>query len=364
LHLQRTSFGQVDEQDIRSGFTLVAVVRLRRTSPSQPGWTRRRSGRGFIYLDERGDRISDPVQLQRLRDLVVPPAWRDVWLCPFPNGHLQAVGTDDRGRRQYLYHPQWREQRGKLKHAHVLDFARRLPAARQQVAEHLARPGMPRERTLATAFRLLDLGLFRIGGEDYAAENGSYGLATLRKDHVRLRGPDVVFEYRAKSGNQRSVAIADPAVTAVVSVLKRRRGGGPELLAWRNGNAWADVTSDDINGYVKQVVDSSASAKDFRTWHATVLAAAALARATSAPRSATAVKREVARTMREVAAELGNTPAVCRASYVDPRVIDRFQDGTTIRTALERAHRRAAARAGSLLTDPAIERAVLRLLAE
>jgi DNA topoisomerase IB len=219
---------------------------------------------------------------------------------------------------------------------------------------------MPRERSLAAAFRLLDLGFFRIGGEIYAEENGSYGLATLRKQHARIEGGAVVFDYVAKSGNQRMVAIADDSVLEVVRVLKRRRGGGEELLAWKNGAGWTDLVSEDINAYVKEVVGPEASAKDFRTWHATVLAAIALAAAPPPPRSAAATKREVARAMREVADYIGNTPAVCRASYVDPRVIDRFSDGVTIKASLRRSG--GAAAFGAPATHGAVERAVLRLL--
>jgi DNA topoisomerase I len=335
------------------------MARLRRTSPDRPGWTRRRSGTGFVYLDEQGRRIGDPLQLQRIRELAIPPAWRDVWICPYPNGHLQAVGTDDRGRRQYLYHPQWHQERALEKHARVLEFARRLPAARERVLADLALPGMPRERALATAFRLLDLGLFRVGGESYAEENGSYGLATLRKDHVRLHRGTVRFEYLAKSGVRRSIGISDEQIAPVIRSLKRRRGGGEELLAWRSGRGWSDLASADINEYVKDVIDPQASAKDFRTWHATVLAALALSNV-PAPRSPTAARRAVAAAMREVAEQLGNTPAVCRASYVDPRVIARFGDGTTIRTAVERALKTTGQVPS--IGDQAVERAVLRLL--
>jgi len=338
----------------------VIVVRLRRVSPDRPGWTRRRSGRGFVYLDESGTRISDPEQIERLRGLVVPPAWRDVWLCPYPNGHLQAVGTDERGRRQYLYHPQWQLIRAREKHARVLEFAQALPTARFRVSEHLALPGMPRERVLAAAFRLLDLGLFRIGSESYAEENGSYGLATVQKSHVRISGGVAVFDYVAKSGLRRRVRIADEDVVTVLGALKRRRGGGPDLLAWQHGREWSDLVSSDINGYVKELVGPHSSAKDFRTWHATVLAAVALAQA-ERPRSQAAAKRAVAQAMREVSAQLGNTPTVCRSSYVDPRVIDRFHEGATIRQALKNGSLGSARGAGAGV-DETLERAVLRLL--
>lgn len=311
------------------------MPRLRTVSPSQPGLTRRRSGRGFVFL-HGAERITDPVVVGRIRDLVIPPAWQDVWVCPWPNGHIQAVGSDEKGRRQYLYHPLWREQRDRAKHDRVLAVAARLPRARRRVREHLALAGMPRERALAAAFRLLDLGFFRIGGETYAEQNGSYGLATIGREHVRVEGDLIVFEYVAKSGKDRVVAVGDPAVRDAVTTLRRRRGGGTELLAYRDGRRWRDVTSSDINEYVKTVVGGEVSAKDFRTWHGTVLAAVALAVSTHAADTPTARRRAVARAMSEVSTYLGNTPAVARASYVDPRVIDLFEDGITVEHALRR----------------------------
>jgi DNA topoisomerase I len=317
-------------------------VRLRRSTPGKPGWTRRRSGKGFVYLDENGTRLSDSDLVQRIRELVIPPAWQEVWICPWPNGHLQAVGTDVKGRKQYLYHPQWREDRDHDKHRRILGFAKQLPQARVRVAEDLELSGMPRERTLAIAFRLLDLGLFRIGGEAYAQENNSFGLATLRREHVHVRrGGTVEFSYPAKSGVHRTFSIKDELIAEAVSSLKRRRGGGEELMAWRRGRTWVDMGSADIADYVKDVVSKDSSAKDFRTWHATVLAAVAFA-GKSEPTSATALKRTVAQVMREVSGELGNTPAVCRASYVDPRVVKGFEQGTTIRAALRKAHKGGA----------------------
>src|SRR4051812_28860114 len=251
------------------------MARLRRVHPDSPGWTRRRQGKGFVYLDQDlGALGADDVA--RCKALVIPPAWTQVWICPAPNGHIQALGTDDAGRRQYLYHPVWREQRDRAKHDRVLVVARRLPKARKGVAAHRAQPGMPKERALGTAFRLLDLGFFRVGGEQYAEDNGSYGLATIEKQHVHVAGDEVVFEYPAKSGQERLVAVADQRVIDAVTALRRRRGGGRELLAYQDGREWRDLTSTDINRYVKQVVGGDVSAKDFRTWHGTVRAAVAL----------------------------------------------------------------------------------------
>jgi DNA topoisomerase-1 len=333
------------------------VPRLRTVSPSQPGWTRRRAGKGFVYLDELGRRLASE-DVQRCRLMVIPPAWQQVWICPVPNGHIQAVGTDDAGRRQYLYHQQWRLQRDRSKHDRVLTVAARLPAARRRVAKDLRLEGMPYERALAAAFRLLDLGFFRIGGEAYAEENSSYGLATIRKEHVSIQRGRVVFEYEAKSGQERYVALADKWVRAAVGDLLRRRDGGPELLAYQNDEVWHDVTSADINAYIKEVVGGEVSAKDFRTWHGTVIAAVALAAANEGARTVTARKRAVTAAMRQVAEYLGNTPAVARKSYVDPRLVDVFNDGITISPALARTDRNLA----DGFTHGKIERAVLELL--
>ena len=335
------------------------MPRLRTVSPNSPGWTRRRSGRGFVYLDEDGGRLSTDASL-RCRQLVIPPAWNEVWICPVDNGHIQAVGTDDAGRRQYMYHQKWREKRDESKHDRVLTVAARLPKARRKVVAHLALDGMPRDRALATAFRLLDLGFFRIGGETYAEENGSYGLATIEKSHVRIEKGSVVFDYVAKSGKERLIALADQPVRDAIDVLRRRRGGGPELLAYREGTRWRDVTSTDINTYVKEIVGDDVSAKDFRTWHGTVLAAVALAAENDKGGSKTARKRAVAGAMREVADYLGNTPTVARGSYVDPRVIDLFEDGITISPALRVV--REDISLGDGATHGRIEQAVLELL--
>jgi DNA topoisomerase I len=333
------------------------VVRLRRTSPDQPGWTRRRAGKGFSYLDERGARL--PAEdVQRVRDLVIPPAWQDVWITPYPNGHLQAVGTDAAGRRQYIYHEEWRRKRDKSKHDRVLTVAARLPAARRSVAKDLQLDGMPVERALGTAFRLLDLGFFRIGGEAYAEQNNSFGLATIQKEHVTIEGDDVVFDYTAKSGKERYVALADDLVRQAVRDLLRRRGGGPELLAYRDGKVWRDVSSTDINAYIKDKVGDDVSAKDFRTWHGTVIAAVALAELNESARTETARKRAVSKAMREVSEYLGNTPAVARRSYVDPRVVDLFRDGVTIQPNLASTDDDL----GDGTTHGRIERSVLNLL--
>ena len=333
------------------------MPRLKTVSPKNPGWTRRRYGKGFVYLDSEGARLAAE-DAERCRLLVIPPAWEAVWICPVPNGHLQAVGTDDAGRRQYLYHPEWRRRRDQSKHDRVLEVAARLPRARRKVARHLQLEGMPYERALGTAFRLLDLGFFRIGGEAYAEANNSYGLATIRKEHVSIEGGTVVFDFVAKSGQERYVALADDHVRAAVGDLLRRRSGGEDLLAYRDGRRWRDVTSADINAYIKQMVGGEVSAKDFRTWHGTVIAALSLASVNESATTVARRRRAVSRAMKQVAAYLGNTPAVAKASYVDPRVVDLFNDGLTISP-------RLAALDTDLfdgVTHGRIERAVLNLL--
>ncbi|MBI9115064.1 DNA topoisomerase IB [Sanguibacter suaedae] len=309
------------------------MPRLRRVSVSSPGFTRRRSGKGFTYLDTQGRRITDPEVLARCRGLAVPPAWTDVWICPVDNGHVQAFGHDAAGRGQYIYHPQWRERRDRAKHDHVLLVGARLPAARRRVARDLRVEGMPRERVLALAFRLLDVGYFRLGGEAYAQQNESYGLSTLLKEHVTARTDGTVqFCFPAKSGQVRELVLDDPDVHAAVRALRARRGG-ERLLAWQVSSSpveWREVTSSDVSAHVKDLLGDDASPKDFRTWHATVLAAQGLADAGAPPSSDRRRRSVVTGVVREVAAELGNTPAVCRASYIDPRLFDLWERGRTI----------------------------------
>ncbi|HYP46458.1 MAG TPA: DNA topoisomerase IB [Propionibacteriaceae bacterium] len=333
------------------------MPRLRTVSPKSRGWTRHRDGDDFVFVDDLGQPLAGDVA-ERCRALVIPPAWQDVWICPVPNGHLQAVGTDDAGRRQYLYHEEWRRRRDKSKHDRVLEVAGRLPRARRKVSAHLKLDGMPYERALGAAFRLLDLGFFRIGGESYAEANNTFGLATIQKQHVTIVNKQVVFDFVAKSGKERYVALADQLVRDAVADLLSRSDGSQELLAYHDGNAWRDVTSSDINTYVKQVVGGEVSAKDFRTWHGTVIAEVSLARKTESAVTPTARKRAVSTAMKEVASYLGNTPTVARSSYVDPRVIDLFLDGATIAPALAKTDQDLA----DGFTHGKIERAVLDLL--
>jgi DNA topoisomerase I len=271
------------------------MPRLRKADCSGPGILRRRRGRGFEYLDEDGERVDDAETVERIRDLVIPPAWSNVWICPYPNGHIQAVGSDAAGRRQYLYHADWRRRRDREKFDERVRFAGALPGIRAAAAAHLRKRGLPRERVLACSVRLLDRGFFRIGTEDYAESNGTYGLATMRRSHVTL-GPEglIRFDYPAKGGKRRVQSVVDRSVYRVVETLKRRAGPG-ELLAYQVDGEWVDVTSDEINAYIKELAQDSFSAKDFRTWNATVLAAVALAVSGQAHGTKTGRRRAISR---------------------------------------------------------------------
>ena len=338
--------------------------RLRRVDCSAPGIARRRAGKGFAYYEAGGARVTDPETVERIKALVIPPAWTDVWICTDPRGHIQATGLDAKGRRQYRYHDGWRIHRDREKFDHMLEFARAMPSVRRCVAAHLSGEGLARERVLACAVRLLDLGFFRIGTEGYAEENQTYGLATMQRHHVRVSGEEIVFDYVAKSQKRRVQSVVDPEVMAVIQSLKRRRGGPGDLLVRKDGRRWVDVRSADINAYIKDCTGGDFTAKDFRAWNANVLAATALA-VSAAVTSGSGRKRAVTRAVKEVSHYLGNTPAVCRSSYIDPRVIDRFREGRTIAPALDVLATPSGTRdnpGGSLLTQGAIEGAVIDLL--
>jgi DNA topoisomerase I len=315
------------------------MPRLRRVDCATPGISRRRRGRGFEYIDSTtGERIEDEDVVQRIKALAIPPAWEEVWICADPLGHIQATGADVRGRKQYRYHDGWRERRDRQKFDEMVEFARSLPELRKRVETDLRKRKISRERVLACAVRLLDRGFFRIGSEDYAEENETYGLATMRKRHVTINGNSLVFDYEAKGGKRRVQTIVDPKVSRLVKTLRERRGGGHELLAYRNGSQWRDLRSTEINDYLKDVVGVQHSAKDFRTWNATVLAAVVLAASARERDMGTKGGRNRAKrdAVKQVSHYLGNTPAVCRASYIDPRVFDRFDGGLTVGGVFER----------------------------
>jgi DNA topoisomerase-1 len=313
------------------------MPRLKRADCTGPGLTRRKRGKGFEYLDGDGRRISDPEVVERIAELRIPPAWKEVWICPYPMGHIQATGIDAAGRKQYLYHQRWRERQDKKKFDSMVRFAQALPDMREHVERDLAGDGLTRTRVLAASVRLLDRGFLRIGGESYAEDNDSYGLATMRKDHVTVgRDDSINFDFTGKSGIRHVRYVVDVPVAEIVRELKRRRGGGDELLAYRDDNGrWRDIKSPDIRAYVKETAGDEYTAKDFRTWAGTVLAAVTLA-ATDVERRKrkTNNKRMITFAVKQVAYFLGNTPAVARASYIDPRVLDRFRDGFTIEPVL------------------------------
>ncbi len=313
-------------------------MRLRRSDPSKPGIARKRRGKGFAYYDPEGNVLSDPDALQRIKELVIPPAWKRVWISPYPNGHIQAVGVDAAGRRQYIYHSAWQRERAEEKFDRVLELSTQLPLWRARVAKDLSRRGLTRERVLALALRVLDRGYFRAGGEQYAEEHESYGIATLLCEHVTVHRHAIEFDYPAKSGVRRTVEIEDTEIVRAVHALMRRPNRTERLLVCRSVSGWVDIRSDDLNARFKEIVGDEYTVKDLRTWHGTVLAAAGFAEADPAV-SQRVAKRVEAAVMKEVAEELGNTPAVARGSYVDPRVVTGYEQGLTIAAAARRAQR-------------------------
>lgn len=305
------------------------MPRLRRSDLAGEGVHRVRAGRGFTYRDQSGRTVDDPELKERITQLAIPPAWTDVWICPYPNGHIQATGVDAAGRRQYLYHPTWREQKDRLKFDRSLSLAESLPAARRQVTMDLRGPEPTRTRALAAAFRMLDTGNLRVGSEQYAEANGSFGLCTLRASHATVSGNELVLEFPSKSGQEWSSVVSDPDLASVVRGLKRR-GGLARLLAFRDdaGN-WHPLTPADINAYVRERTGGDFTSKDFRTLAGTAAAAVSLAKR-GPERTKTARTRAVAQAMRDASEVLGNTPAIARKSYVDPRIVDLYNAGTTI----------------------------------
>jgi DNA topoisomerase-1 len=302
--------------------------RLRRTDSSGRGYTRVRAGSGFSYRDPQGVTVSDRELRERFDALGIPPAWKDVWIAPYPNGHIQAMGVDAAGRRQYIYHPTWREQKDRIKFDRALRLAESLPSARRGVTMDLRRDGYTRERALATAFRMLDTGSLRVGSERYAKEHGSIGLSTLLCSHATTHGDRVALAFPGKSHQAWTSEILDHDLAAVVRSLKRR-GPNARLLAWKDGREWRPLSAPEINDYVREKAGDDFTAKDFRTLHGTVAAALSLAR--TGPES-TQRKRSAAisQAMRDASDVLGNTPTVARASYVDPRLLDHYRAGETI----------------------------------
>ncbi|MCC3268917.1 DNA topoisomerase IB [Arthrobacter gengyunqii] len=305
-------------------------MRLRRTNCEHPGYSRQKRGRGFSYRDPRGDIITERETLDRIRALAIPPAWTNVWISPHANGHIQATGTDAAGRRQYIYHPHWRELKDREKFDRSLEFAQSLPAARRLITKHLRTDGTGPQRAFAAALRIVDAGALRIGGERYAEVNGSYGTTTLRVEHVTVQGNEVRFDFPGKSGQEWHTLIEDPDLVAALTPMLARPGADTALAYEGIDGQWHSISASALNGFLREVTGGDFTAKDFRTWQATVVAAMHLARAFPLASSKTDKRKTIAATARKVADHLGNTPSVARKSYIDPRVVDRFFDGEVI----------------------------------
>lgn len=333
------------------------MTRLRRADPERPGITRRRRGRGFSYTDASGALVDHEVR-SAIESLAIPPAWTQVWISPYRNDHIQAVGTDDAGRRQYLYHPAWHEQQNATKHDRVLILAGRLPTVRARITRDLRRRGLGRDRVLAGVLRVLDTGAFRPGSEHYAETYGSHGVTTLTRSDVSVAGDEVRFVFTAKGGLEQDVRLRDKDLRALVVVLRRARPDLDRLFVHHDGSGWHPVHAELVNERFKELAGEEFTVKDLRTWQATVRAAVFLAQEAE-PTSASARRQVLAEVMRRVADDLGNTAAVARASYVDPRVLEAGEAGRTVQRALERLNSDDLA---NPRTRAAIERSVIRLL--
>jgi DNA topoisomerase I len=330
---------------------------LRYVSDARPGIRRQRAGKGFRYLDPDGKAVRDPDTLRRIASLVIPPAWTDVWISPSPNGHIQATGRDARGRKQYRYHPRWRAVRDETKYDRMMAFGAALPTIRRRVESDLGRPGLPREKVLAAVVRLLETTLIRVGNEEYARTNRSFGLTTMQDRHVALTDASVRFAFRGKSGIKHTIGLADRRLARVVK--KCRDLPGQELFQYVDDDGRPqDIASDDVNAYLREVAGDEFTAKDFRTWAGTVLAAMAL-REFEAFDTKTQAKKNILRAIESVAERLGNTPTVCRKCYVHPEIIDAYLDGSMLDTLKQVAEQELTATLGDL---PPEEAAVLALL--
>lgn len=298
---------------------------LRYVSDDMPGIRRRRCGKGFSYVDAQGRTVRDPRTLERIRGLAIPPAWTDVWICPVDHGHIQATGRDDKGRKQFRYHPRWTETRNATKFHRMARFGELLPRIRRRVAKDLRRDGIPREKVLAVVVRLLEDTLVRVGNDEYARKNRHYGLTTLQDDHVEVKGARVRFEFVAKSGKERAIDLHDPHLARIVKQC--RDVPGEALFQYcDDDNACRAVTSSDVNAYLRAITGEDISAKDFRTWAGSLCALLVL-RDSATPPSQAKAKRAIASAVKEVAEQLGNTPAVCRKFYIHPCIFDHFTEG-------------------------------------
>lgn len=333
------------------------VAGLRYITDERPGIRRKRVGKGFVYFGIDGKRIRDREEIRRIASLAIPPAWTNVWISPDPNGHLQATGRDARGRKQYRYHPRWRSVRDETKYERIMAFGAALPRIRRTVSKHMALHGLPRQRVLATVVRLLETTLIRVGNEEYARVNRSFGLTTMRDGHVAVRSTSLRFSFRGKSGIRHTIDLGDPRLAKIV---KRCRDlPGHELFQYLDDDDEPHtIDSSDVNEYLREVAGDDFTAKDFRTWAGTVLAAVALREFESFD-SKTQAKKNVLRAIETVAERLGNTPSVCRKCYVHPEIIDSYMDGTMLETLKQVAEQEIAETLSELQPE---EAAVLTLL--
>jgi DNA topoisomerase I len=331
------------------------AARLRYVTDQIPGIRRRRNAKGFVYVTPDRKITRDPDELRRFRSLAIPPAWRDVWICPLAHGHLQATGRDARKRKQYRYHPRWREVRDENKYDRMLGFAKKLPAIRRKVAQDLGLPGLPREKVLATVVRLLETSMIRVGNQEYKRQNNSFGLATLHSRHVNVSGSSIRFEFRGKSGVRHAVDLNDRRLAKIIKQCRDLPGHELFQYIGDDGARYA-IDSADVNDYLRQIAGEEFSSKDFRTWAGTVLAARALGEFhgdTTVP-----LKKNILQAIEAVATRLGNTKAVCRKCYIHPAVIDAYSDGSLLQILTRRAKK--ATRSVHDLTPE--EAAVLALL--
>jgi DNA topoisomerase-1 len=330
---------------------------LRYVSDADRGFTRRRRGKSFTYLQSSGEALRDPRALARIRTLAIPPAWIDVWICPAANGHLQATGRDARGRKQYRYHPRWREAQDQNKYERIIAFAKTLPKIRRAVARHLRKRGLPREKVLAAAVKLLEATLIRVGNDEYAHDNHSFGLTTMHDEHVKIRGATIRFDFRGKHGIEHEIDLNDRRLAAIVHGC--RDLPGQELFQYLDETGEVrDVGSGDVNDYLREISGQDFTAKDFRTWAGTALAAHALQGFQDFD-SAAAAKRNVTKAIERVAERLGNTQAICRKCYVHPAIIEAYLDRSLVKTVKRQTERELR---GALYRLSAEEAAVLALL--
>lgn len=330
---------------------------LRYVTDDSPGYRRRWRGRSFIYTNAAGEIIRDAQELQRIRSLAIPPAWRDVWICPLANGHIQATGRDARGRKQHRYHRRWREVRDATKYDRMLAFGKKLPAIRRQVDHDLALPGLPREKILATVVRLLEISRIRVGNEEYARQNNSFGLATLRSRHVSVSGATIQFEFRGKSGVHHALSLSERRLAKIIKRCQELPGH--ELFQYIDADgARSTIGSADVNEYLRSIAGDDFSSKDFRTWAGTVLAARTLLEMKSA-RGGAYLKRNLTHAIEVVARQLGNTKAVCRKCYIHPAVLDAYGDGSLFKIARPRSKKSTATESHELTAE---EAAMLALL--